>query len=178
MSGACWPQPLITAAQLARRVAALGAACAAQLAAEREPLALIILDGAAVFAADLLRHCPLPQLTVASLRVASYGQGTAPQGVPRVVGELPPLRGRTVLVIDDILDTGLTLACVQRALREAGAARLVTCVLLDKPARRHPAGLARADLVGFTIPPRFVVGYGLDHGGRWRHLPYLGALPA
>jgi hypoxanthine phosphoribosyltransferase len=87
---------------------------------------------------------------------------------------VPDLHGRTVVLVDDILDTGLTLAAASNAARVAGAAGVFTCVLLDKPARRRPEGLPAADLVGFRIPDRFVVGYGLDHDGRWRQLPFIG----
>lgn len=171
------PRVLIPAAAIARRVHALAQACAARLAREPRPLAVVLLDGAAVFAADLLRACPALDWEVCYLRVSSYGAATSPQRPAQLQGALPALTGRRALLIDDILDTGLTLAAVRRALLAAGAAEVLTCVLLDKPARRHPEGLPRADLAGFAIPPCFVVGYGLDHAGRWRHLPYIGAAP-
>ncbi len=87
------------------------------------------------------------------------------------MGQLPDLVGEHVLVVDDILDTGRTLQAVVSSVREAGASSVGVAVALDKPARRVPDGFARADYVGFTIPDAFVVGYGLDLDGRWRHLP-------
>lgn len=162
------PRVLIPADAIARRVAALGA----ELGRRHHggsPLLVALLDGACCFAADLARAIPLPGLELRFVRASSY-RGTSSTGTVEL-GALPALSGRAVILADDILDTGLTLAAAVAACRTAGATRIETCVLLDKPARRAVAGLARADLVGFSIPDRFVVGYGLDLDGRWRHLP-------
>jgi hypoxanthine phosphoribosyltransferase len=130
---------------------------------------LALMDGACLFAADLVREIDLPDLTLVFHRARSY-RGTESTG--EVVCEpLPDLAGRHVLVVDDILDSGRTLATVLTAVARTGATSASTCVLLDKPARRVASGRASADYVGFTIPDVFVVGYGLDHDGRWRHLP-------
>ncbi len=162
------PTVLIPAASIARRVRHLGAGLAGELAG-RNAVILGLLDGACCFTADLVRAIPLPDLELRFLHAASYA---GMESTGRVdLGHLPDLSGRSVMVVDDILDTGRTLAAVVTAVRAAGAASVGTCVLLDKPARRDPAGLPRADRVGFTIPDRFVVGYGLDHDGRWRQLP-------
>lgn len=162
------PRVLIPAGAIARRVAVLGRELARRHAGG-SPLLIALLDGACCFAADLARAIPLPGLELRFVHAASY-RGTSSSGAVEL-GALPALGGRTVILVDDILDTGLTLAAATTACRAAGAARVETCVLLDKPARRAIAGLPRADLVGFTIPDRFVVGYGLDLDGRWRHLP-------
>jgi hypoxanthine phosphoribosyltransferase len=173
------PQVFIPARALARRVAALGAELTELLrddAAPAPPVLLVLMDGASVFAADLARRVPRDDLELRYVRASSY-RGTASTG--RVALEpLPDLAGRLVVLVDDILDTGLTLAAARRAALDAGARRVIACVLLDKPARRRPEGLPHAELTGFRIPDRFVVGYGLDLDGRWRHLPDLATLPA
>lgn len=141
-----------------------------------EPLLVAVLDGALVFVADLIRRLPLP-LRLASVRARSYGAGTS--GGPLALSGLPEpdeVRGRRVLVVDDILDSGRTLAALARELAARGARDVRTCVLLDKPARRALA--FEADHVGFRIEDVFVVGYGLDHAGRYRNLPYVAVLEA
>jgi hypoxanthine phosphoribosyltransferase len=169
-------RPLIRADRIRARVRQLGHALARDLAgydAEHPPILLALLDGSFCFVADLARTVPLPDLRLSFLRACSYGHSTVTRGVV-ALGALPECRGRTVVVVDDILDTGRTLHTVCTALAEAGASAVRTCVLLDKPARREvfsAAGPLRADYVGFTIPDRFVVGYGLDYAGRYRHLP-------
>ena len=133
-----------------------------------------VLKGSCVFAADLIRRLPIPlQLTFAA--VASYRGGTAP-GELRI--ELLPedgeIAGRRLLVVDDILDSGRTLAALVAELERRGAAEVRTCVFLDKPSRRTVA--LRPDHVAFEVEDLFVVGYGLDHAGRYRNLPYVAAL--
>lgn len=162
------PRPLIRASAIRRRVAQLGSELSRAYAG-RSPLMLALMDGAFCFAADLSRAVALPGLELAFLRVRSY-RGTASSGEVRMDG-LPDLAGEHVLIVDDILDSGRTLAAVRAAVEAAGAESVAVCVLLDKPARRVPDGLARADWTGFTIPDAFVVGCGLDLDGRWRHLP-------
>ena len=139
------------------------------------PLTLVaLLNGCIPFLADLLRRISLP-LQVESLRVSSY-RGRASCGSVRFHGlALPDVRGRRVLLVDDILDTGETLRAVQERFAAEGAAiDLCSCVLLRKE-RAKPA-LAKADYVAFSIPDRFVVGYGLDYNGYYRNLPYIGVL--
>jgi hypoxanthine phosphoribosyltransferase len=161
------PRPLITATSIQRRVRQLGAGITAAYAG-RDPVLLVVMDGAMCFAGDLARAISLPGLKMAFLRVRSY-RGT--QAGPPLLGAIPDLVDEHVLVVDDILDTGRTLQAVVTAARAGGASSVGVVVALDKPARRLPDGLARADWVGFTIPDVFVVGYGLDLDGRWRHLP-------
>ncbi len=141
------------------------------------PLALCALRGAFIFAADILRalshHGVDPE--VSFLRIASYGDATSPQHEPRLIQDLDcDVSGRTVLIIDDILDTGETLTFLHRLLKERGAAQIVSVVLLDKAARRRMP--VEADFVGFQCPNVFVVGYGMDAGERYRNLPYVGVL--
>ncbi len=162
------PRPLIRAAEIRRRVRELGREISAAHA-DRAPLLLLLMDGAFCFAADLAREIASPEARLAFLRVRSSGAGTESSG--RVEMEaLPELAGAHVVVVDDILDSGRTLAAVRAAALAAGSASVSTCVLLDKPSRRVPEGLARADHSGFTVPEAFLVGYGLDLDGRWRHL--------
>lgn len=162
-------KPLISERRIQKRVRELAAEIVRDHADE-ELAVLALLDGAFVFVADLVRHLDLPGLRVHFVRAASYGGRTTSAG--RVeLGKIPDLDGRTVLIVDDILDTGRTLAAVCRAI--VGAAQVKTCVLLDKPTRREPEGLQVADYIGFTVPDVFVVGYGLDWDGRLRHLPEL-----
>lgn len=140
----------------------------------RELMVVVILKGALVFTADLLRRLPIP-LEIECLNVASYHGGTESSGqVDFLDAKLPPVEGRSVLVVDDILDTGRTLAAVSAKLREQGAAKVKTCVLLSKDKDR--AAEVDADFVGFGIGDEFVVGYGLDFRGLYRNLPFIGVL--
>ena len=135
---------------------------------------IILLKGALVFAADLLRRVPRP-LEIECLNVASYHGGTESSGnVDFLDRHFPEVRGRHVLLLDDILDTGRTLHAVRERLKEEGAAAVHTGVLLAKDKQR--AEEVEADYVGFRIGDEFVVGYGLDYKGRYRNLPYVGVL--
>lgn len=169
------PEVLIGAAELARRVEELAAEVAARLP---EPFTLVaLMKGALVLAADLLRALDhagrRPRLKL--LQLASYGAHTTSAGEVRLVGAMPEVAGAHLLLVDDIQDTGRTLAAACELLRQAGAASTTTLVLLDKPTRRLVGGTP--DLVGFEIPDLFVVGYGIDHAERWRHLPFIGQAP-
>jgi len=133
-----------------------------------------ILKGALVFMADLLRRVPL-KLEIECLNVASYHGGTESSGqVDFLDRKLPDVSGRCVLLIDDILDTGRTLAAVSEKLREMGAREVKTCVLLTKDKER--AAAVEVDYSAFEIADEFVVGYGLDFDGKYRNLPYVGVL--
>jgi hypoxanthine phosphoribosyltransferase len=165
---------LLTERQISARIAELAAEIEA-----REPrldlTMLVLLHGSLLFAADLMRALTLP-LYLESFRVTSYHGGTSSSGQLTMNPEsLSGLRGRHVLVVDDILDTGRTLSAVSQLLTgEAGAASVRSCVLLDKQVSR--AVPYEADYVGFQIGDEFVVGYGLDYDGRYRNLPYIGTL--
>lgn len=139
----------------------------------REMVIVAVLNGTVMFLADLIRHLSLP-LRLDFIGVSSYGLG-AESGDLVFTKELRlDVRGRDVLIVDDILDTGRTLSGVRRRLRVLRPRRIKTCVFLDKPARRVEA--IEADYVGFEIPDRFVVGYGLDFAERYRNLPFVGLL--
>lgn len=135
----------------------------------------VVLKGAFIFAADLIRHLP-ENIEVVFVRASSYGNGDAPQREPHV--ELPAdcdWHGRKVLLVEDIVDTGRTIRALGDAIRAAGAKSVRVCAFLDKPARRQVP--IDVEFVGFTLPDdTFVVGYGLDHGERYRQLPYVGTL--
>lgn len=171
------PRTLIPADAIARRVRAIGDELNERLRDATAPVFLVLMDGAFVFAADLARTVHLPGLELRFVRASSYRGGTTSSGAVDL-GAMPDLRGRQVVLIDDILDTGLTLAAARSSALAAGAEAVTVCVLLDKPARRRDGGLPTADVVGFRIPDRFVVGYGLDAAGRWRELPYIGVIAA
>jgi len=137
-------------------------------------LVILLLKGALVFAADLLRRVPR-QLELECLNVASYHGGLESSGnVDFLDRSFPEVKGRHVLLLDDILDTGRTLHAVSQRLREEGAAAVHTCVLLAKDRPRDEE--VAADYTGFVIGDEFVVGYGLDYRGRYRHLPFVGVL--
>jgi hypoxanthine phosphoribosyltransferase len=167
------PRPLISRDRLRSRVRALGRRIAADYRG-RDLHLIGVLHGAFVFMADLSREMGLP-LTCDFLRVSSYGSGTASSGRVRFKLDLDrPIRGRHVLLVEDIVDTGTTAAAVLAALRRRAPASLRLCALLHKPSRtRTPVTI---DYVGFSVPDRFVVGYGMDLDARWRNLPYIGVL--
>lgn len=133
-----------------------------------------VLNGSLIFLADLLRRIPRP-LHMDCLRVSSYENTTSTGQVNFRQAQLPEVRGRHLLLLDDILDTGTTLKAIHdRFSAEAGAASVKSCVLLRKTIEELQA--IQADYVGFDIPNEFVVGYGLDYNENYRHLPYIGVL--
>ena len=154
--------------EIARRVHELGAEISAS--SGPEPLLVVgILKGAFVFAADLVRAIRVP-VQIDFMAVSSYGAATKTSGVVRIIKDLDQsLEGRDVLVVEDIVDTGLTLQYLQRTLTGRGLRRLRTAVLLDKPSRRVVD--VPVDFVGFQIPDRYVVGYGLDADESHREHP-------
>lgn len=165
---------LIDAQRIRARVRELGEQITADYAGQQLIMAAV-LHGALVFAADLMRATHL-DVTLDIVMASSY-DGTRSSGtVKHLIGPYNGAAGHPVLLIDDILDTGLTLARVRDRFLEKGATDVSACVLLDKPARRTQAITAK--YVGFEIDDLFVVGYGLDYNGRYRNLPYIGALPA
>ena len=160
-------------AALATRVAELGSRITADYAG-RALTVLCVLKGASLFTADLVRAIALP-LRLEFLGVASYGSGSTSSGEVRITSDTgTPLHDRDVLVVEDIVDTGLTLRFLLQALAARGCRSVRTCALLDKPSRRVEP--VTVDYTGFVVEDRFLVGYGLDHDERWRNLPFVGVL--
>ncbi len=158
---------------IARRVRELGEEIARNYAG-KDLVFVSILKGALPFLADLMRATPIP-LSLDFLEVSSYGHSTETSGVVRVLKDLAhPIASRDVLIVEDVIDTGLTLNYVMEHLRAQHPASLRLCALLDKPARRIVPLVI--DYRGFEIPDRFVVGYGLDFAERYRNLPFIGVL--
>ena len=163
---------LITEAQLARRVAALGREIERDYAG-RELVIVSLLNGTVMFLGDLIRHIS-HSLRLDFMGVSSYGAGTESGELVYTKELRLDVRGRDVMLLDDILDTGNTLFRVTKKLRLLKPRRIKTCVLLDKKARRVEK--VEADYVGFEIPNSFVVGYGLDYAESYRNLPFVGVL--
>jgi hypoxanthine phosphoribosyltransferase len=162
---------LLTSDQIAEAVAELGAEIAAQYAS-RDLALVTVLRGGSIFLADLCRAIDLP-LTMDFMAISSYGPGAG--GSVRITKDLDDaIEGRDVLVVEDIIDTGLTLNYLLRVLRERRPGSLAVCTLLDKDIRRLVD--LPIEYRGFSIPDRFVVGYGLDLSGLWRNLPYIATL--
>jgi hypoxanthine phosphoribosyltransferase len=169
------PQPgrvLISETELQTRIAELGTELARDLGRER-PILVGVLQGAFMFMADLIRATPI-ELTTDFIGVASYAGGKS-SGQVRIVSDLSvSIEGRSVVIVEDIVDTGLTLTYLKRSLEARHPRNLRVCVLVDKVERRTVD--VAVDYVGFTIPNVFVVGYGFDHDGLYRNLPYVAAL--
>ncbi len=133
-----------------------------------------VLKGATIFASDLIRKLEIP-VTIDFIGVSSYGKATESSGVVRIIKDLDePVEDKNVLLIEDIVDTGLTLKYIQELLTSRNPKSLRTCVLLDKKERRKVE--VNVEYIGFSIPNKFVVGYGLDFGGKHRNLPFVGVL--
>jgi hypoxanthine phosphoribosyltransferase len=164
---------LLSEERISTRVAELGRQLSAEYAG-RDPVLVSVLKGSIIFLADLIRSMDIP-LSVDLMEVSSYGSGTETSGQVRILKDLSrSIEGREVIVVEDIIDTGLTLNYLLRYLGERNPSSISVCCLLDKPARR----LAEIEIGyrGFTIPDRFVIGYGLDYDERYRNLPYVGVL--
>jgi hypoxanthine phosphoribosyltransferase len=164
---------LLTDAQIQARVVELGAELSRDYDG-RDPVLVSVLKGSIIFLADLVRAMEI-SLSVDLMEVSSYGASTESSGQVRILKDLSrPIEGREVVFVEDIIDTGLSLNYLLRYLREKGPSSLRICCLLDKPARR----LAPIEIAyrGFTIPDRFVIGYGLDYDEHYRNLPYIGVL--
>ena len=164
---------LVSPTAIKRRIATMAEQLNADYA-KKDMMVVAIVNGALIFTADLLRALRSP-LRLDCLRASSYHSGTKAVGEPRIIDQMKlDVRGHHVLLVDDILDTGKTLAAVAGLIKTKGAASVRTCVLLDKKARRTVP--FEADYVGFAIPNEFVVGYGLDFNERYRNLPCIGVL--
>lgn len=164
---------LIDEELLAHRVQELGAEISADYRG-RDLLLVGVLKGAVFFIADLMRTLDIP-CEVDFMAISSYGSATDSSGVVRILKDLDlSIEGRNVLVVEDIVDSGLTLSYLVRTLRARQPASLEVCALMTKPARR--ATHVDCRYIGFEIPQQFVIGYGLDFAERYRNLPYVGVL--
>ena len=164
---------LVDSEALAARVRELGAQISADYEG-REIFLVGVLKGAIFFVADLMRHLDV-HCAIDFMAVASYGSSTDTSGVVRIMKDLDaPIEGRDVLIVEDIVDSGLTLNYLLRTLAARNPASLEVCALLTKPERRKVELPIR--YVGFEIPNEFAIGYGLDHGERYRNLPFVAAL--
>ena len=161
---------LISQTQLDRRVRTLAREIECDFRG-RELVVISLLNGTVMFLADLIRHLNLP-LRLDFMGVSSYGAGTESGDLVFTKELRLDVRGRDVLLVDDILDTGKTMSRVLPKIRALKPRRIKICVLLDKPDRRTEK--VKADYVGFEIPDHFVVGYGLDFAERYRNLPFVG----
>ena len=164
---------LFSAEQINQRVTELASDIVAQWQ-EEDMVVIALMKGGLIFLADLIRSISRP-LIFDLMRVSSYGQSTESSGQLKLVQDVnTDLKGKTVLLVDDILDTGVTLSWSIEYLKRKGAKNIKSCVLLDKPSRRKVN--IEADYCGFKIDDYFVIGYGMDYGERYRNLDYIAYL--
>lgn len=166
-------QILLTEQQLQEKVKELGRRITEDYK-DRNPLVICVLKGAFIFMADLVKHIEIP-LTLDFMAVSSYGAATKSSGVVKIVKDLDTsVEGRDVLIVEDIIDSGLTLSYLIDVLERRNALSVAVITLLDKPERRNVE--LDIDYKGFVLPDEFVVGYGLDYAENYRNLPYIGVL--
>lgn len=164
---------LVSEEQLKARVSELGAQISQDYAG-KDLVLVSILKGAVVFMADLMRAVTIP-CSIDFMVVSSYGAGTTTSGLVKIIKDLDSdLSGKDVLIVEDILDTGVTLSNLVPMLKMRNPNSVRICTILDKPSRRRAD--IRADYTGFEVPDEFVVGYGLDYDEKYRNLPYVGVL--
>ena len=162
---------MLSSEQIAARVKELGAQIAAEYK-DRNLVLVVVLKGSFIFASDLCRAIDA-NVRIDFLGVRSYGEGTETSGVVQITQDLSrPIAGEDVIIVEDIVDTGLTIAHLMDLFRTRGPRSVKVCSLLHKPARARVA--VKVDFLGFTIEDKFVVGYGLDFAERYRNLPYIG----
>jgi len=156
------------------RVKELGAQIAKDYR-DRHIVLVVVLKGSFIFAADLCRAIDLHNVRIEFLGVRSYGEGTETSGVVQITQDLSrPIAGEDVIIVEDIVDTGLTVAHLMDLFRTRQPSSVKVCALLHKPARARVE--VKVDYLGFTIEDKFVVGYGLDFAERYRNLPYIGVV--
>ena len=164
---------LVTEEEIQNRIAELGAELYERFQG-KNPLFLSVLKGSFVFMADLVRACQVKS-DVEFIAVSSYQNATTSSGRVKITHDLQQdITGREVIIVEDILDSGNTLAFLKQYLLTKGAASITIVTLLDKPSRREKA--ITADLAGFVVPDEFVVGYGLDYCQQYRNVPFIGVL--
>ncbi|KAA9003610.1 hypoxanthine phosphoribosyltransferase [Paenibacillus spiritus] len=164
---------LISEEEIQERIKQLGAELSAKYEG-RTPLVICVLKGAFIFMADLVKVITVP-VEMDFMAVSSYGAETKSSGVVKIIKDLDvPVSGRDVLIVEDIIDSGLTLSYLIELLQARGTASIEVVTLFDKPAGRTVK--LEADYTGFVIPDEFIVGYGLDYAEKYRNLPYIGVL--
>ena len=174
MSDPAIGETLVARDDLQRRIAELGKEISRDYAG-RELILVGVLKGAVLFLADLMRHIDVP-CEIDFMAVSSYGSQTDSSGVVRILKDLDAsIKDRHVLIVEDIVDSGLTLQYLKRNLEARDPASLAVCALLTKPSRLR-ADLEPPEYVGFEIPNRFAIGYGLDHAQKYRNLDFVAAL--
>ncbi len=166
-------QVLLSEDDIARRVKELGEEISGDFG-DKDLIVVGILKGAVIFMSDLIRQIKLP-LEVDFMATSSYGQSTKTSGVVQLLKDLDTaIEGRDVLIVEDIIDSGLTLSYLSQLLLSRKPASIKTAVLLDKPERRQTEFVP--NYIGFSIPDQFVIGYGLDFNHKYRELPYIGVV--
>lgn len=164
---------LLSPEQIAARVAQMGAQISKDYEG-KDPVFISVLVGAVMFTADLLRHITIP-CSLDFMAISSYGKTSRSSGVVRVMKDLDePIESRHVIIIEDIIDTGLTLNYLLDNIRNRNVASVKVAALLDKPSRRLTD--VHVDYIGFEVPDEFVIGYGLDFAQRYRNFPFVGVL--
>lgn len=164
---------LISEEEIHAKVKELGEKLSAEYAG-RDPLVICVLKGAFIFMADLVKNITVP-MELDFMAVSSYGASTKSSGVVKIIKDLDvSVEGRDVLIVEDIIDSGLTLSYLIELLENRNAKSVAVVTLFDKPARRTVD--LEADYTGFVLPDEFVVGYGLDYAEHYRNLPYIGVL--
>jgi hypoxanthine phosphoribosyltransferase len=164
---------MFTEEQITNRIKELGAQISKEYEGKEVTL-ICILKGASVFACELAKRITVP-VQMEFMRVSSYGNETVSSGVVKIIQDLDePIRGKNVIVVEDIIDTGRTMHYLLEILQHRGPETLKLCTLLDKPDRRVTE--VKMDYNGFVIPDEFIVGYGLDYAERYRNLPYIGVV--
>lgn len=164
---------LYTEEQIQAKVREMGAELSREFAG-RNPLVICVLKGAFIFMADLVKHLQIP-LEIDFMAISSYGASTQSSGIVKIVKDLDvSVEGRDVLIVEDIIDSGLTLSYLVDVLERRNAKSVTIATLFDKPSRRTVD--LEVDYTGFSLPDAFVVGYGLDYAEKYRNLPYIGVL--
>ncbi|SKC01310.1 hypoxanthine phosphoribosyltransferase [Lachnospiraceae bacterium] len=164
---------MFTEEQITNRIKEMGAQISKEYEGKEVTL-ICILKGASVFACELAKRITVP-VRMEFMRVSSYGNETVSSGVVKIIQDLDePIRGKNVIVVEDIIDTGRTMHYLLEILEHRGPASLKLCTLLDKPDRRVTE--VKMDYNGFVIPDEFIVGYGLDYAEMYRNLPYIGVV--
>lgn len=167
-------QTMITREEVEARIKALAKQIEEEYREKKEIILIGLLKGSVLFMTDLMKEMDL-DIKIDFMSVSSYGSGTTTTGVVKILKDVDfDVKGKELLIVEDIIDTGLTLKYVQEFLYAKGAKEIKVCTLLDKPERRKTE--IKGDYVGFVIPDQFVVGYGLDYDQRYRNLPYIGTV--